>query len=137
MHDDLIVMTTASGIRGLWSENGSYPQFPACRVGFRACRSLGFVGAVEAGPLELDRHRGINLADLLLAAFRAYGDRIVGERLLLGEVVVAVLATVMVSRHDILALRTIPNFLTGHILVRSLRRPRNRPILGHRHNHPA
>ena len=121
----------------MWSENGSYPQSPACRVGFRACGSLGFVGAVEAGPLELDRHRGINLADLLLAAFRAYGDRIVGERLLLGEVVVAVLATVMVSRHDILALRTIPNFLTGHILVRSLRRPRNRPILGHRHNHPA
>ena len=135
MHDDLIVMTTASGIRGCGRRMGVIHNLR--RVGFRACGSLGFVGAVEAGPLELDRHRGINLADLLLAAFRAYGDRIVGERLLLGEVVVAVLATVMVSRHDILALRTIPNFLTGHILVRSLRRPRNRPILGHRHNHPA
>ena len=136
MHDDLIVMTTQaeSGVVvGEWelsTISGVSRWIPRCG-------SLGFVGAVEAGPLELDRHRGINLADLLLAAFRAYGDRIVGERLLLGEVVVAVLATVMVSRHDILALRTIPNFLTGHILVRSLRRPSNRPILGHRHNHPA
>ena len=68
--------------------------------------------------------------DLFLATFGADGDRIVGERLLLGEVVVAVLATVMVSRHDILALRTIPNFLTGHILVRSLRRLRERLIFG-------
>ena len=114
MHDDLIVMTTASGIRGCGRRMG-------------VIHNLRRV-ALDSAPVgHLD----------LSAAFRAYGDRIVGERLLLGEVVVAVLATVMVSRHDILALRTIPNFLTGHILVRSLRRPRNRPILGHRHNHPA
>ena len=99
--------------------------------------SLGFVGAVETRSLELDRNRGIDLMDLLLSALRAYGDRIVGERLLFGEIVVAILATVMISRHGILALRTIPNFLTGHILVRSLRRSRNRPIRGHRGSRPA
>lgn len=94
MHDDLIVMTTASGIRGCGRRMGVIHNLRRVALDSAPCGSLGFVGAVEAGPLELDRHRGINLADLLLAAFRAYGDRIVGERLLLGEVVVAVLATV-------------------------------------------
>lgn len=90
--------------------------------------SLGFVGAVETGSLEFDWRCGIHLADLFLAAFGADGDRIVGERLLLGEIVVAVLATVMVSRQSILASTRFSNFLTGHILVRSLRRPHERLI---------
>ena len=90
--------------------------------------SLGFVGAVETGSLEFDRRGGIHFADLFLAAFGADGDRVVGERLLLGEIVFAVLATVMISRQSILASTRFSNFLTGHILVRSLRRPRERLV---------
>ena len=91
----------------------------------------GFVGAVEAVTLELNRHGGIHLAHLLLRALGAHGNRVVIERLLFGEVIAAVLATVMVSRQSILASTRFSNFLTGHILVRSLRRLRERLIFGH------
>ena len=59
---------------------------------------LGFIRAVEAGTLEFDRNGGIDLTHLLLAALRAHGNRVVAERLLLGEIVIAVLATVMIGR---------------------------------------
>ena len=52
-----------------------------------------------------------------------------GERLLLGEIVFAVLATVMISRQSILASIRFSNFLTGHILpCASLRRPHERLV---------
>ena len=57
------------------------------------------VGAVEAVTLELDRQGGIHLAHLLLPALGAHGDRVVLERLLLGEIVSAVLTTVMIGWH--------------------------------------
>ena len=66
---------------------------------------LRLIGTVEAGTLEFDRNGGEDLADLFLTALRANGDRIVIKRLLLGEIVIAALATVMVSRHDILHIR--------------------------------
>ena len=61
----------------------------------------GFVGAVESVTLELNRHGGIHLVHLLLRALGAHGNRVVIERLLFGEVIAAVLATVMIGRQRI------------------------------------
>lgn len=59
--------------------------------------SAAAIRAVEAVALELDRHRREHLAYLLFVAARAYGDRVVIERLVFGEVIPAVLATVMIG----------------------------------------
>ena len=69
------------------------------RVVRSLARRLGrTVGAVEAAALELDGHGRIDLAHLLLSAFGADRDRVVLERLVRGEIVRAVLATVMIGR---------------------------------------
>ena len=61
-------------------ENEEDADFPfAFLATYIRFRSLGLVGAIETRSLEFDRRGGIHLADLLFAAFRANGDRIVGE----------------------------------------------------------
>ena len=87
----------------------------------------GFVGAVEAVTLELNRHGGIHLAHLLLRALGAHGNRVVIERLLFGEVIAAVLATVMIGRQRIPPTKSYfsrmaqtPCHATVHILVAAL-----------------
>ena len=82
------------------------------------------IGAVEAGTLELNRDRGIHLAYLLLMAFGASGDRVVAEGLVLGEVIAAILAAVMIGRHTFLLNRRLTRVATVHILVGALTRPR-------------
>jgi hypothetical protein len=49
-------------------------------------------------PLEFDGNRRVHLAKLLLLALRAHGDRLVVEGLVFGEIVTAILATIMISR---------------------------------------
>ena len=49
--------------------------------------------------LELNRHCGEDLADLLLAALGAHGDGVIVKRLHLREIVSAILATVVISGH--------------------------------------
>ena len=85
------------------------------------------VGVVEAGTLEFDRNGGIDLTHLLLAALRAHGNRVVIERLLFGEVIAAVLATVMIGRQRIPPTKSYfsrmaqtPCHATVHILVAAL-----------------
>ena len=87
----------------------------------------GFVGAVESVTLELNRHGGIHLAHLLLRALGAHGNRVVIERLLFGEVIAAVLATVMIGRQRIPPTKSYfsrmaqtPCHATVHILVAAL-----------------
>ena len=58
------------------------------------------VGPVEPAAFERDRHSGIHFMHLLGAALRAYLDRIVAERLLLREVIPALLAAVVIDRHS-------------------------------------
>lgn len=73
---------------------------------FESANSLLFwrtsraVRAVEPMALELNGHGGIDLSNLPFTAVRAYGDRVVIERLLLGEVEAAVLATIMIRRQS-------------------------------------
>lgn len=71
---------------------------PACQVGFLLA---GLIRAVETVAFELDRYGRIHLAHLLLSTLRAYGDRVVVERLLFSEVIAAVLAAVVISRQRI------------------------------------
>jgi hypothetical protein len=59
----------------------------------------GLVSAVEAVSFEFDGNGRIDLANLLLAALGAHGDGIIAEGLNFGEIVSAVLATIVVSGH--------------------------------------
>ena len=68
--------------------------FSCCR-----CLLLVFVGVVEATSLEIDGDRGIHLMDFLGLALRALRQRISGDGTLNGEVITAILATIMVSGH--------------------------------------
>ena len=59
---------------------------------------------------ELNGHCGEDLADLLLPALGADGDGFVVERLLLGEVVSAALATIVIGGH-----RSFPPLMVGSL----------------------
>lgn len=85
--------------RGMWTQRTSYPHFSVLPVD--SCgllRRLSPVRAVEAAALELNRRSGIHFMNLLFGAFRANRDRLVGKRLHHGEIVIAILAAVMISR---------------------------------------
>ena len=94
------------------------------RASIVAFMQSALIGAVEAGTLELNRDRGIHLAYLLLMAFGASGDRVVAEGLVLGEVIAAILAAIMIGRHTLLLNRRLTRVATVHILVGALTRPR-------------
>ena len=58
------------------------------------------VCSVETTALKTNGNCWINLVNLFLAALRANCQRCIGKRTYLGEIVPAVLAAVMISRHS-------------------------------------
>lgn len=125
-HDDLWEYDRASRIRGCGRRMGVIHIIGVSCLAPVPCL-LGFIRAVEAGTLEFDRNGGIDLTHLLLAALRAHGNRVVAERLLFGEIVIAVLATVMIGRQRIPPTKSYfsrmaqtPCHATVHILVAAL-----------------
>lgn len=70
------------------------PVFSCCR-----CLLLIFVGVVEATSLEIDGNGRIHLMDFLGLALRTLRQRIGGDGTLNGEVITAILATIMIGGH--------------------------------------
>lgn len=65
----------------------------------RVPSALVLVGVVEAAALEGDGHGGVDLMNLVSLALRAFGQRTFREGALNGEVIAAVLAAIVISRH--------------------------------------
>lgn len=63
------------------------------------CLLFVLVGVVEAASLEVDGDRGIHLVDVLSLALRALRQRVGGDGTLNGEVITAILATIMIGGH--------------------------------------